>query len=704
MNDKNSVLSNRYEIIERVGIGGMSYVYKAYDLKTKKIVAIKELKDELVDDEEFVSKFESEAIASKSIKHKNVVSAYDVVHDGRLYYIVLEFADGITLNKYIREKGHLTNEETIDIAIQIASGLESAHKKGIIHRDVKPQNVVISKNRVAKITDFGIARAISSNTKNISVIGTVHYISPEQAKNDKLDFRSDIYSLGCTMYEMITGKIPFEGDTAVAIIMSHIKENIKLPSLDNKAIYKSLEKIILKATRMNPDDRYQNMGELINDLKKATKDKDGTFISNSIYNDEDTGKTLIISDNQMQLIKKLSSKYQNSSNGENLSDSEKEYIKQYLNKANPKNNISRSKYVWMSIVGVTIAIGLIVVGIITYQFLNTMKYRSDNLASGSNAMSTQKDIILRNLYRNIIGMDVDEARSLARDYGIWIVSTDKRYDDKYKYNQIIEVKDGDVSENSVLNVIISKGSEVLDFTDLDELHKTKFSDMKEMLDERNLDYTVIDSTDRYVETGYIIGVNKNKSSDSGKLIFTVSTGTSNDIISMPEVVGMELQEAKDLLASRNLSIAEIYYNRDGSYPEGVVISQSKPKYSYVKKGDTVDVVVSSGENGEITEMPFKEKWLSELNASYIVSKNNVPGGSEDDKLVIAVRLMQATDTGVKYYELSQPAEYTVGTAISLVYLDIEGEPGVYEGQIQVVDVENDIILKSYDVRFKQTMK
>ena len=703
MNDK-TILSNRYEIIERVGIGGMSYVYKAYDLKTKKIVAIKELKDELVDDEEFVSKFESEAIASKSIKHKNVVSAYDVVHDGRLYYIVLEFADGITLNKYIREKGHLSNEETIDIAIQVASGLESAHKKGIIHRDVKPQNVVISKNNVAKITDFGIARAISSNTKNISVIGTVHYISPEQAKNDRVDFRSDIYSLGCTMYEMITGKIPFEGDTAVAIIMSHIKENIKLPSIDNKSIYKSLEKIILKATRMNPDDRYQNMGELINDLKRASKDKEGSFISNAIYNDEDTGKTLIISDNQMQLIKQLSSKYQNTNNAEILNDNEKNYIKHYLNKNAPKTNISRSKYLWMSIVGVTVSIALIVVGVIAYQFLNTMKYRVNVSASNSNAFSTEKDIILKNLYRNIIGMDVDEARSLARDYGIWIVSTDKRYDDHFKYNQIIEIKNNEITEDSVLNVVISKGSEVLDFTDLESLHKTKFSDMKEMLDERNLEYSVIDSTDRYIEAGYIIGVNKNDSSRPGKLIFTVSTGTSSDIISMPNVVGLTLDEARELLASRNLSIQEIYHNRDGSYPEGVIITQSKPKFSYVKKGDTVDVVVSSGENGEITDMPFRERWLADLNASFIVSQNNVPGGSEDDKIIIAVRLMQATETGVKYYELSQPAEYTVGTAISLVYLDIEGEPGVYDGQVQVVDVENDVILKSYDVRFTQIMK
>ena len=704
MSDKKIILSNRYEIIERVGIGGMSYVYKAYDLKTKKIVAIKELKDELVDDEEFVSKFESEAIASKSIKHKNVVSAYDVVHDGRLYYIVLEYADGITLNKYIREKGHLTNEETIDIAIQVASGLESAHKKGIIHRDVKPQNVVISKNNIAKITDFGIARAISSNTKNISVIGTVHYISPEQAKNDKVDFRSDIYSLGCTMYEMITGKIPFEGDTAVAIIMSHIKENIKLPSIDNKSIYKSLEKIILKATRMNPDDRYQSMAELISDLKRAIKDKNGSYISDTIYNDEDTGKTLIISDNQMQLIKQLSSKYQNTKQSDNLSENEKEYVKHYLDKSRNKNSVSRSKYIWMTIVTATIAIGLVVIGIIANQFISTLKYRSENTSTSSNALSSEKDIILRNLYKKIIGMDVDEARALARDYGIWIVSTDKRYDDIYKYNQIIEINDSEISENSVLNVVISKGSEVLDFSDLDSLHKTKFTDMKEMLDERELDYSVIDSTDRYIETGYVIGVNKNKSSDSGKLIFTVSTGTSNDIISMPNIVGMYLQEAKDLLATKNLYISEVYYNRDGSYKEGQIISQSKPKFSYVKIGESVDVVVSSGENGEITEMPFKERWLSELNASYIVSKNNVPGGNQDDKIIISVRLMQATDTGIKYYELSQPAEYTIGTAISLVYLDIEGEPGVYEGQVQVVDVENDIVLKTYDIRFKQTMK
>lgn len=704
MNDKNMVLSNRYNIIERVGIGGMSYVYKAYDQKTKKIVAIKELKDELVDDEDFVSKFESEAIASKSIKHKNVVSAYDVVHDGRLYYIVLEFADGITLNKYIREKGNLTNEETIDIAIQIASGLESAHKKGIIHRDVKPQNIVISKHNIAKIMDFGIARAISSNTKNISVIGTVHYISPEQAKNDKLDYRSDIYSLGCTMYEMITGKIPFEGDTAIAIIMSHIKENIKLPSIDNNKIYKSLEKIILKATKMNPDDRYQNMSELICDLKKALKDKNGSFISDSIYNDEDTGKTLIISDDQMKLIKQLSSKFQNVNDVNNISNEEKEYLKQYLNNKDNNQNISKSKFVWMIVVTATLVISILVAVIIGYQFFNTVQYKTDISTTNPNGSTTDKDIVLKNLYNKIIGMDVDEARELARDYGIWIVTTDKRFDDNFKNNQIIEIIDNDVYDNTLINVAISKGSEVLDFTDVDELHKTKFSDMKQFLDDRYLEYSVIDSTDRYVESGYIIGVNKNKSSDPGKLIFTVSTGTSKDIVSMPNVVGLSVADAKELLNSKNLAIDEIYYNRDGSYPEGIIISQSKPKFSYVNIGETVDVVVSSGENGEIMDTPFKEKWVAELNASYIVSKNNLPGDDEDDKIIIAVRLMQATDTGIKYYELSQPAEYTVGTAISLVYLEIEGEKGIYDGQVQVVDVENDVVLKTYYVNFKQTIK
>lgn len=703
METKKTVLSNRYELIEQVGVGGMSYVYKAYDLKTKKIVAIKELKDDLVDDVEFVNKFEQEAIASKSIKHKNVVSANDVVHDGKIYYIVLEFADGITLNKYIKEKGHLSNEETIDIAIQIASGLESAHKKGIIHRDVKPQNIVICKNRIAKIMDFGIARAITSNTKNISVIGSVHYISPEQAKNEDLDFRSDIYSLGCTMYEMITGKIPFEGDQVVSIIMSHIRENIKNPSEENKNIYKSLEKIILKATKRDPDERYQNIEELISDLKKALKDKEGSFISNNVYEEDDLSKTLIISDNQMQMIKKLSSKYQNTKevNENDFSENDKLFVKKL--RSSNKRNISTSKYIWMIVLFITIAIGIIVAGIIAYQFFDTLKYRAP-VSTTSQVKQNDKDIILKNIYRKLIGMDVDEARELTKDYGIMIVSADKEFNDEYDYNQIVSVKNDNDEDSSVLEVVISKGSEILDFTDIKKLNETKFSNYVKMLEERNLQYTVIESDDRYIERGNIIGVNKKKSSEKGQLIFTISTGTSKDIVNMPDLKGLTVDGARELLQTKNLALGEIYYNREASIEAGLVISQSIQKFEDVKIGTAVDIVISSGENGEITEMPFKEHWIAELNQSYIVSRNNAPGGNNDDSIIISVRLMQITDTGIKYYELSQPAEYRIGTTMSLVYLDIEGEKGIYNGEVQVVDVENDIVLKSFDVQFKQVMK
>ena len=280
-------LSGRYEIIEQVGVGGMSYVYKAYDSKKKRVVAIKMLKEELAIDDEFVRKFKSEALACKDIRQENVISAYDVVDEDNMHYIVMEYIEGITLNKYIKQKGKLSNEETINISIQVAKGIQAAHKKGIIHRDIKPQNIVINDKGIAKITDFGIARAITSTTKNISVIGTVHYISPEQVRNTKVDFRSDIYSFGCTMYEMITGEVPFEGEAPLDIIISHIRNNLQAPHLKNSEVYKSLEKIILKATRMIPRERYQNMEDMISDLEKAIEDKEGTFILESNYDEDE---------------------------------------------------------------------------------------------------------------------------------------------------------------------------------------------------------------------------------------------------------------------------------------------------------------------------------------------------------------------------------------------------------------------------------
>ena len=226
MLERGFFINNRYEILSRVGAGGMSDVYKAKDHKLNRNVAIKVLKNEFSKDKNFVSKFRVEAQSAASLIHPNIVNVYDVGEDAGLYYIVMELIEGITLKSYIDKKGKLSVKETISIAIQIANGIECAHNNQIVHRDIKPQNIMISREGKVKVTDFGIARAASANTINGSAMGSVHYISPEQAGGQYVDEKSDIYSLGITMFEMLTGRVPFDGESTVTIALKHIKSNV----------------------------------------------------------------------------------------------------------------------------------------------------------------------------------------------------------------------------------------------------------------------------------------------------------------------------------------------------------------------------------------------------------------------------------------------------------------------------------------------
>ncbi len=271
-------LQNRYEIIDKIGSGGMSDVYRAKCHKLNRMVAIKVLKEEFCSDASFVEKFKMEAQAAARLSHPNIVNVYDVIDEGDLHYIVMELIEGITLKSYIAKKGILGAREAIGIAIQVAQGIEAAHEHGIVHRDIKPQNIIISMDGKVKVADFGIARAASSHTMSATAVGSVHYISPEQARGGYCDTRSDIYSLGITMYEMMTGKVPFEGDNTVTVALAHLEEPITLPSVINKDIPISLEKIILKCTEKKAEYRYSTIGEVISDLRRSLIEPDTDFV------------------------------------------------------------------------------------------------------------------------------------------------------------------------------------------------------------------------------------------------------------------------------------------------------------------------------------------------------------------------------------------------------------------------------------------
>lgn len=295
------LIAERYEILERIGTGGMSDVYKAIDHKLNRPVAVKVLKQEFAENENFVSKFRVEAQAAAGLMHQNIVNVYDVGEERGIHYIVMELVDGITLKKYIEKKQRLTVKEAVSIAIQVAMGLEAAHNNHIIHRDIKPQNIIISKEGKVKVTDFGIAKAATSNTITSNVMGSVHYTSPEQARGGYSDVKSDIYSLGITLFEMLTGRVPFNGDTTVAIAIKHIQEVLPSPKDFAPDTPVSVEKIVLKCCQKSPDRRYQNAAALIQDLKRSliTPDEDFVVISSP---DED-GATREPSDEERQALK-----------------------------------------------------------------------------------------------------------------------------------------------------------------------------------------------------------------------------------------------------------------------------------------------------------------------------------------------------------------------------------------------------------------
>ena len=300
------VLGDRYEIIEKIGTGGMSDVYRAKCHKLNRFVAVKVLKQEFSENVNFVSKFRTEAQAAAGMMHPNIVNVYDVGEENGTHYIVMELVEGITLKQYIEKKARLSVKEAISIAIQVSMGIEAAHNNHIIHRDIKPQNIMISKEGKVKVTDFGIAKAVTSNTITSNVMGSVHYTSPEQARGGYSDEKSDIYSLGITMFEMLTGRVPFNGETTVAIAIKHIQEPMPSPREYIPEIPISVEQIVFKCTQKSPDRRYQSMPEVVADLKQSLMHPDEDFVK--MADPDEEAATRMISEKDMLQIKKQSKK------------------------------------------------------------------------------------------------------------------------------------------------------------------------------------------------------------------------------------------------------------------------------------------------------------------------------------------------------------------------------------------------------------
>ncbi|MEG1408278.1 MAG: Stk1 family PASTA domain-containing Ser/Thr kinase [Terrisporobacter sp.] len=434
-----TILGNRYEIIRKIGDGGMAFVYEAKDRLLNRIVAVKVLRPEFVDDEEFLAKFKREAEAVANITHHNIVNVYDVGADGKVHYIVMEYVDGQNLKEIIKDEGTLDEYTALDITKQIAKALGAAHKKGVIHRDIKPHNILIAREgRQVKVADFGIAKAATNSTMtNIgSIIGSVHYFSPEQAKGKPVKNNADLYSLGIVLYEMILGKVPFKGDSPISIALQHINEEIEFTSEEKTTVPQSIRTLIKKLTEKSPEDRYQSTEEVIEDIEYIEQNIDLDFIKQ--YDDFATKKI-----NPIDIVN------QSSENKEDSLDDEDGFDEDEYNDKKLKKRKKKGKGIKGILVALLVLMILGFVGVMTNGFglLN------------NNQVSEDGDIYAPGL----VNMSLENANKLITNLGLRM-SVSEEYSDTVEKNYVISqapVKDTPLEKGDKISIVISRGPKAL---------------------------------------------------------------------------------------------------------------------------------------------------------------------------------------------------------------------------------------------------
>lgn len=599
-------IADRYEILGKVGAGGMSDVYKAKDLTLGRFVAIKVLKAEFSEDINFVTKFRSEAQAAAGLEHPNIVNIYDVGSENGLHYIVMEYVEGITLKTYIEKKGQLSFKEAVSIAIQVGRGIEAAHNKNIVHRDIKPQNIMISTEGKVKVTDFGIARAATSNTISSDVMGSVHYSSPEQARNGFVDGKSDIYSLGIVMYEMVTGRVPFDGDTTVAVAIQHLQEEIVPPSVYAPNLPISMEKIILKCTQKNPDRRYASMTALLADLRKALISPNEDFVVMVPLANQD--KTRVIGADDLNQIKKqtanvyidpASIKIQ-----EPVIDDDDEDDDDDIDDEDGDINPKMEKAI--TIMG--IAAGVVIIIIIIYLCITLAGGMKSNKNNSSNtetaktetqtgdSQSTQiKDGVV---VPSLTGKTMDQAKQELNGTGLGIRQAGTASSDTVEKGQIIsqDPQDGKtVEKNTTIEVIISSGSagNSENAVDIPNVVGQSETDASAALTAKGFNVTKTTSYSSSVAEGYVISQTPNgdtQGKEGDTITLEISLGSEK--ITVPDVSTSYKSEeqAKELLSQFNVSTVTKYSDTDA----GIVIGQSLAVGTQADPGASITITVSLG--------------------------------------------------------------------------------------------------------------
>ena len=602
MLNNGTFIANRYEIVGQVGTGGMSDVYKAKDHALGRYVAIKVLKSEFSEDTNFVSKFRTEAQSAAVLEHPNIVNIYDVGSENGIHYIVMEYVEGITLKTYIEKKGQLTYKEALSIAIQVGRGIQAAHAKNIVHRDIKPQNIIISTDGKVKVTDFGIARAVSENTIHSDVMGSVHYASPEQARNGYVSNRSDIYSLGIVMYEMVTGRVPFDGDSTVAVAIQHLQDEMDPPSKYAPNLPISLEKIIQKCTQKSPDRRYDSMESLLIDLRKALLNPNEDFVTLVPFSQD---KTRVLTDDEVNEIKKKTEAVKQDE-PEPEEDDMSEYddddddMSEYDEDDDDAEEGRFLNSKMEKIVGIMrIVVAIIIVIIVVYilgSFFDVFHFGSKKNNSKNDTLVSE-DVEESVVMIDLKGKTLDEAKTELKKLGLNVTEAGTEISDSYEKGQIIDqdvAKGETVKTGTTIKVTVSAGSEEENAKDVDVPDVTGKTAEAAMatLEDKNLTVSREFEFSNDVPSGQVIRQDPKAGKtvkEGTKVTIYVSQGTES--IKVTDVRGKSEADAKAALSDFYVTTTT---EHSDTVAEGNVISQSISGGQYAEKGASITIVVSSG--------------------------------------------------------------------------------------------------------------
>lgn len=603
---KGMFLADRYEILEQIGTGGMSDVYKAKCHKLNRYVAIKVLKKEFSEDKTFVSKFRAEAQSAAGLTHPNIVNVYDVGDENGIYYIVMELVEGITLKKYIEKRGRIPYKEAVSIAIQVAKGMQAAHTHHIVHRDIKPQNIIISRDGKVKVTDFGIAKAATSSTINSSAMGSVHYISPEQARGGYSDERSDIYSFGITLFEMLTGTVPFDGDSTVSVAVQHIQDDIPKPSSVADGIPVSIDKIVLKCTQKKTERRYQDASELIADLKKSLVVPDEDFVKMMPVYGESQDEMKVSAAEKVSESKETDAKSADDElvddelleNDELLDDEDDELSDDDDEDIDDESNDKLDKVMKWIGVGIIALILIITIFVVVRLFAGGSSNKNEETtttAEETTPSQTKEDDSSKVPVPNVVGKTEEEAQAALNEVNLGYKAT---YQPSTTIPEGTVISQGTsagtrVAKNTTITLSISSGPENATVPNVVGYDQVEASSV---LESAGFKVTVKQSYSDTVESGKVISqspVGTTSTTPGATVTITVSLGKETKEVTVPNLMGYTQENAIRELEALGLKY-QIRTENSSGVAKGQVTGQSPSMGEKVDEGTTVTIYVSAG--------------------------------------------------------------------------------------------------------------